>query len=275
MKRLLAVLVAGVWCGLLAGGAFAADGKVHVQWLGQASTKITTPTGKVIVIDPWLIKNPKTPEKYKDLNALGHVDFILVTHAHYDHVADAPALSKLNKAPVWGPAGLDDVWVKLEILPVELAPRMNKSGIAYPLGPDVKISITPVHAEHSSELTAVDPLTGKERLWPAGEPVGWIIKLENGYTIYHMGDTGLFTDMKFIADYYKPDLILMPIGGHFVMGPVEAAYATKNWLHPHDVIPIHYGTIPLLKGTPKEYMDALGQTSTKVHAINPGDELTF
>ena len=90
-----------------------------------------------------------------------------------------------------------------------------------------------------------------------------------------MGDTGLFGDMKLIADYYKPDLVLMPIGGHFVMDPQDAAYATKELLKPRFVIPIHYGTFPVLKGTPQEYIAALGQTTTKVLAINPGDRVEF
>jgi L-ascorbate metabolism protein UlaG (beta-lactamase superfamily) len=212
-------------------------------------------------------------EKYKDLKNVGKVDLILVTHAHWDHVADAPDLAKLNEAPMFAPAGLSSTLLNLGVLPEKLLPRMNKSGTASPIGPDIKI--TPVHAEHSSELDWVDPITGKTRTFPGGEPMGWIITLENGYKIYHMGDTGLFSDMKFIAEYYKPDLILIPIGGHFVMSPADAAYATKNWLHPHDAIPIHYGTFPVLKGTPQEYMDALGSTSTKVHAINPGDEVVF
>jgi len=254
--------------------AGAADGKTHVLWLGQAAAKITTPGGKVIVIDPFLVKNPKTPAKYKDLSALGHVDLILVTHAHFDHVADAPALAKLNKAPMWGPPGMADTFVTLGVLPAELAPRMNKGGQAHPLGPD--ITITMVRAEHSSELKWVDPMTGKEQLFNGGQPCGWIITMENGFKLYHMGDTGLFGDMQLIADYYKPQLIMIPIGGHFVLSPVDAAYATNTWLKPKFAIPIHYATIPVLKGTPAEYMQALGSGSgTKVFPINPGDELTF
>jgi L-ascorbate metabolism protein UlaG (beta-lactamase superfamily) len=99
--------------------------------------------------------------------------------------------------------------------------------------------------------------------------------MENGFKIYHMGDTGLFGDMKLIADYYKPDLVLIPIGGHFVMDPQDAAYATREWLKPKFAIPIHYGTFPVLKGTPQEYIAALGQTTTKVFPINPGDRLEF
>ena len=103
-----------------------------------------------------------------------------------------------------------------------------------------------------------------------------IIKLENGFTIYHMGDTNVFSDMKLIADYYKPDLLLIPIGGWFVMDPKEAALATK-FISPKYAIPIHYGTTPQLKGTPQEYLAALGKTKskTKVIVMQPGQTHTF
>lgn len=247
--------------------------RTEVQWLGQATFKITTPGGKVIVVDPWLTSNPKTPPAYKNLEALGKVDLILVTHGHNDHFADAPALAKLNNVPVYGPTGLMQSVVALDILPATQAVRFGKSGTVTPLGPDIKI--TAVHAEHSSELGWKNPATGKDEVHVGGEPVGYIIELENGFKIYHMGDTGLFGDMKFIGDYYKPDLALMPIGGHFVMSPKDAAMATREWLHPRYVIPMHYGTTPQLKGTPAEYSAALGHSKIKVMTINPGDKLDF
>jgi len=90
-----------------------------------------------------------------------------------------------------------------------------------------------------------------------------------------MGDTGLFGDMKLVGDYYKPDVVLIPIGGHFVMDPKDAAFAVNAWIRPKHAVPIHYGTIPVLKGTPEEFVQALGSTATKVHAIQPGDRLEF
>ena len=171
MQRNLVALLLAAICGLVwAGSALAQDGKVHVLWLGQATLKVTSPKGKVIVLDPFLVKNPKTPAKYKDLKALGKVDLILVTHAHWDHFADAPDLAKLNDAPIFAPAGLNSTLLNLEVLPEKLLPRMNKSGTANPLGPE--ISITTVHAEHSSELDWKDPITGKVRTFPGGEPIG-------------------------------------------------------------------------------------------------------
>lgn len=248
--------------------------QVEVQWLGQAAVRIATPGGKVIVIDPWLVTNPKTPADYKKLEALGKVDLILVTHAHFDHMADAPALAKLNNAPVYAPPGLADSMATLGILPVELAPRFNKGGTVLPPGlPGVKIIGT--HAEHSSEFRWKNPATGLEEMRVGGEPMGFIVELENGFRIYHMGDTGAFGDMKFIGDYYKPDLILIPIGNHFVMSPQDAAHVTREWLQPRVAIPIHYGTNPMLRGTPAEYVEAMGRGKTEVRVLQPGDKTSF
>jgi L-ascorbate metabolism protein UlaG (beta-lactamase superfamily) len=250
----------------------AAQGKAELQWFAQSAFKLTTPGGKVIMIDPWLTGNPKTPAEYKNLDALGKIDLILVTHAHGDHLGDAVELAKKNNAPVWGPAGMNQMLSTLGVLPPNLAPRMNKSGTIEPF-PGVKI--TQVHAEHSSEMILKDPATGKDVSYAAGEPVGLIIQLENGFKIYHMGDTGLFSDMKFIGEYYKPDLLLIPIGGHFVMDPKDAAYATSQWVKPKMVLPMHYGTNPFLKGTPAEFKAALGQTSIQMLDMQPGDKKTF
>lgn len=259
----------------LGGAATAQSGKVEVQWLGQSSMKITTPGGKVIVIDPWLTSNPKTPPEYKKLEALGKVDLILVSHAHFDHMADAPALSAMHKAKVFAPAGLADTLATLGILPAEMVPRFNKGGIVWPLGEEAKIKLIATHAEHSSEYRWKNPDTGKEEMRLGGEPIGFILELENGFRIYHLGDTGIFGDMKLIGELYKPDLIFIPIGSHFVMPPQDAALATREMIRPKYAIPIHYGTNPLLRGTPKEYMDALGSAPTKVLPLNPGDKTSF
>ena len=249
------------------------SGKVEVHWLGQATTKLTSPGGKVIVIDPFITNNPKTPADQKDLAKLGKVDAILVTHGHGDHTGDVAALQKLTGAPVLGPAGLMATLVDLGWVPADKAVRFGKGGRVNPLGPS--ITITQVRAEHSSEVTVTDPQTRKSTTHPGGEPCGFIIEFENGFRLYHMGDTGLFGDMRFIGRYYKPDLIMIPIGGHFVMDPRDAAFATNHMLKPKFAIPFHYGTFPVLKGTPEEYKQALGTSSTQVFSINPGEKLTF
>ena len=273
MKRLMKVLLVPV-LSLFALGAAAQAGKLEVQWLGQTSMKVTTPGGKVIMIDPWLVTNPKTPAQYKDLDALGKIDLILVSHGHFDHSADAPALAKKNNAVVWGPAGLNQVWTTLGVLPAELSQRFGKGGTITPFGPD-GVKITATHAEHSSEIVWKNPATGKDESHPGGEPVGFIIEMENGFKIYHMGDTGPFGDMKFIGEYYKPDLVIIPIGGHFVLSPKDAAYVTREWIKPKFALPVHYGTIPQLKGTPEEYIKALGDAPVKVFPIQPGERLIF
>ena len=226
----------------------------------------------VIMVDPWILGNPKTPAQFKNLDALGKIDLILVTHAHGDHSGDAVALAKKHNVPVWAPAGLNQQWLTLGELPAELTPRMNKSGTISPF-PGVKITQT--HAEHSSEILWTNPATKKQETLFGGEPVGFIIELENGFRIYHMGDTGLFGDMKMIGEYYKPDLIMVPIGGHYVMSPVDAAKATREWLQPKYAIPMHYATNPFLVGTPQQYIEALGGYPVKVLTINPGDKLRF
>ena len=272
----LAVVLAIGACGRPAGPpptATMPGGKVEVHWLGQATVKLTSPGGKVIVIDPFITNNPKTPADQKDLAKLGKVDLILVTHGHGDHTGDVAALQKLTDAPVAGPAGLMATMVDLGWVPANKAVRYGKGGSITPLGPGIKI--TQVRAEHSSEVTITDPATKKSTTHPGGEPCGFIVEFENGFRLYHMGDTGLFGDMRFIGHYYKPDLIMIPIGGHFVMDPKDAAFATSHMLKPTYAIPFHYGTFPVLKGTPEEYKAALGSSSTQVFVMNPGDKRSF
>jgi L-ascorbate metabolism protein UlaG (beta-lactamase superfamily) len=275
MKRFLTLLTAFVLVSCAAPqSTYKPSGKIEVLWLGQATFRITTLTGKVIVIDPWLQKNPKTPAEYKNLAALGKVDLILVTHGHGDHFADAPELAKMHNAPMYTAAGLGQAVVTLGILPTNLAPRFGKGGTITPFGPG-GVKITATHAEHSSEILWTNPATGKAETHPGGEPVGYIIELENGFKIYHMGDTGIFGDMKLIGDYYKPDLILIPIGRHFVMSPEDAAYVTNNLLKPRFAIPIHYGTNPMLTGKPEEFVKALGSSRTTVIVPQPGEKVVF
>ena len=253
--------------------AHAQNGKTEVLWLGQSAIRITTPGGKVLMLDPWLISNPKTPVGYKNLEAVGKIDLILVSHGHNDHFADAPALAKMHKAPMYGPAGMNQAVITLGILPPELSQRFGKGGTIMPFGPG-GFKVTAVHAEHSSELLWKNPATNKDETHPGGEPVGFIIEMENGFKVYHMGDTGLFGDMKFIGEYYKPDLIIIPIGGHFVMNPIDAAVAT-GMLKPKYALPVHYGTTPQLAGTAAEFEKALGNSSSRMITINPGEKVTF
>jgi len=247
--------------------------KTEMQWLGQAGFKIKTPGGKVLVIDPWISGGPKAPPMYKsDLSALGKVDFLLVTHGHVDHLGDAPAIAKLNEAILYGPADMVTPLITLGPIPANLGHRFNKTGYVTPY-PGIKI--TAVKAEHSSLIVWNNPATGKNESHPAGEAVGYIIQLENGLKIWHMGDTGLFGDMAFISKYYKPDLVMIPIGGNFTMGPEDAAYAIKNWIKPKAVIPMHYNSNPLTKGTLVEFQDAMKGSAIKVIPMTEGQTIEY
>lgn len=251
----------------------ASGGKTEMLWLGQAGFRIKTPGGKIIVIDPWLKGGPKTPANIKnDFSALGKIDLLLVTHAHVDHLGDAPELAKLNNTVLYGPADMVTPLITLGVLPANLGHRFNKTGSVKPL-PGIKV--TAVAAEHSSLIVWNNPATGKNESHPAGEAVGYIIELENGFKIWHMGDTGLFGDMKFISERYKPDLVLMPIGGNFTMDPEDAAFAARTWIQPKMVMPIHYNSNPLTKGTLAEFQEAMKGSPIKVVPMTEGQTLEF
>jgi L-ascorbate metabolism protein UlaG (beta-lactamase superfamily) len=251
----------------------APSGKVQVIWLGQSAFKIISPGGKVLVTDPWLKPNPLTPAEYKQLDKFGKIDVLLVSHGHADHFADAAELAKLYETPIIAPGGLNQTLTTLGVLPAKLLPRMNKGGTVMPAA---GIKVTAVHAEHSSELVWRNPATSKDETHFGGEPVGWIIELENGFRIYHAGDTAVFGDMRLIGERYKPDLALVPIGGHFTMDPTDAAWAVTQLIKPRVVIPMHYGVNPLAKGTSKEFVEAIGTGATiKVIVAVPGQAVEF
>lgn len=253
--------------------SFAQANQAEILWLGQAGFRIKTPGGKTIVIDPWLTGGPKTPAPFKtDISALGQVDLLLVTHAHGDHLGDAPAIATANNTILHGPADMISPLITLGIMPAKLTHRFNKSGSIKPL-PGIKV--TAVQAEHSSLLVWNNPATNKNESHPAGEAMGYIIELENGTRIWHMGDTGLFGDMKFINDRYKPDLVLMPIGGNFTMDPEDAAYALKNWIQPKAVIPMHYNSNPLTKGTFAEFEGAMRGSKVNIIQMTEGQTIRF
>jgi L-ascorbate metabolism protein UlaG (beta-lactamase superfamily) len=202
------------------------------------------------------------------------VDLILVTHAHFDHVADAPALAKLHNAPVYNGGGMGQILVSQGVLPPALAQRFGKGGTIEPFGPG-GVKITAVHAEHASEFVWKNPATGKDETHFGGEPVGYIVQMENGFKVWHMGDTAVFGDMKLIGEMYRPDLVLIPIGGHFVMHPEHAAMAVRDMIRPKYALPIHYGTNPALRGTPAEFKAALGSSPVQMLVMDPGQKVEF
>jgi L-ascorbate metabolism protein UlaG (beta-lactamase superfamily) len=252
---------------------FAPAQAFELQWFGQSAFKITTPGGKVILIDPFITGNPKTPKELKDLSKFGKIDLILVTHGHGDHTGDSAQLSKTSGAKVAMNADMGHTFAELGWVPYDRLIGFNKSGPIMPVGDGIRITM--VHAEHSSNIVHTDPATKNKTVHPGGEPVGYIIELENGFKIYHAGDTGVFSDMKFIGEYYKPDLALLPIGGHYTMDPAHAAYAVRNLLKVSQVMPMHYGTFPPLKGTPQEFKQELAGYDTRVIVMEPGEKMNF
>ena len=273
MATVLAALTAGCAAPAPDQSQTQTSGKTELLWLGQASFRIKSPGGKIIVVDPWLSGGPKAPAPYKtDLSALGHVDVLLVTHAHVDHIGDAPAIAKLNKTKLYGPADMVTPLITLGMLPADLGHRFNKSGSVKPV-PGIKV--TAVKADHSSMLLWNNPATGKNESHTAGEALGYIIEMENGFKIWHMGDTGLFSDMKFISEHYKPDLVLMPIGGNFTMGPEDAAFAARTWINPKNVIPMHYNSNPMTPGTLAEFQTAMQGSPIKITPMTEGQTVAF
>ncbi len=228
---------------------------MELTFYGHATFKIVSEKGKKILIDPWL-SNPSAP---KDVD-LGPYDFILITHAHGDHLGD---VLKLARSSVTEVICIHEIQQFLLKNGVPRVTGMNIGG-SYVAG---SIKFTMVPALHSSSFP--DGSYG-------GEPCGFVITLENGLAIYHAGDTGVFSDMRLIKELYAPKVVLLPIGDHYVMGPKEAALACK-FLEPEVVIPMHYGTFPVLTGSPQaleEELKRLG-VSCKVVALKPGERFTY
>jgi L-ascorbate metabolism protein UlaG (beta-lactamase superfamily) len=226
---------------------------VSATWLGHSAFRFDTPAGKILLIDPWL-DNPKAPAGAADLPK---VDVILVTHGHGDHIGNTVEIAKRTGARVYA---IHEVALHLQKEGVKTAEGMNKSGTIALEG----MTFTMVDAKHSSGIEA------GESILAGADPAGFVIRFENGLTVYHAGDTGVFLDMKLIGDLYKPEVVLLPIGGLYTMGPREAAKAVE-FLRPRRVIGMHYGTFPLLTGTPEELKRMLPAKYKKaVLTLQPG-----
>ena len=230
---------------------------VKITYLGHSAFKLVAPQGTIVYIDPFLKNNPKTPADQKEVDK---ADLILATHGHGDHLGDTLAIAQKTNAPAVVIVELAAYLTKKGLKNVV---RMNKGGSYTTKG----IRITMVNAQHSSSITE-----GQQEIY-AGEPAGFIIRLENGFTVYHAGDTAVMSDMKIFGDLYKPNLVLLPIGSHFTMDPNEAAYDCKL-LRPQYVVPIHYGTWPVLTGTAEEFSKLMKeQPDVKLIIMNPGQTI--
>ena len=235
---------------------------VKLTWIGHASFILDTPGGKRALIDPWMTGNPVCPESLHDP---GDVDLILLSHGHSDHTGDVLRLAR-DKSPA------------AVICMIELGDYLGSKGVENIIGGNKGgtltaegISVTLTHAFHSSSYGEEDGT-----IVYTGEPAGLIITLENGYRIYFAGDTTVFGDMRLIGDLYAPDVAILPIGGHYTMGPREAALAVEL-LGAKEIVPIHHGTFPILGGTPAQLrteLDARSLNDVRIHALEPGASVT-
>ncbi|MGX6978827.1 metal-dependent hydrolase [Vagococcus elongatus] len=214
---------------------------MKISWHGHSVVKIITADEKVILIDPFITGNQLCDLKAETEQA----DFILLTHAHNDHVGDTLTIAKKSSALVIANVELADF---LESRGLNTHGLQPGGSFIFPFG---KVTMTP--AIHSSSYTDADGTN-----YPLGIATGLVINLE-GKTIYHAGDTALFSDMQLIGNKFSIDLAFVPIGDNFTMGPEDAVQAVK-WLKPKRVVPIHYNTFPLIKQDPQIFVNELGDT---------------
>ncbi|MYF99570.1 metal-dependent hydrolase [Candidatus Poribacteria bacterium] len=229
---------------------------IRLTWLGHATFKFET-EGKTFLIDPWVDSNPACPDELKTFDRL---DVMYITHGHWDHTEDAVPIAKKHTPTV---VTMIEVAKWLESKGVQNIIGMNKGGTVTVDG----VKATMVTANHSSSVTEEDGTTIY-----TGEPAGFVLEFANGYKIYHAGDTNVFGDMQIIGEIYQPDLALLPIGGHFTMGPREAAYAVKLLKVPA-ILPMHYGTFPLLTGTLEEFLKLTASMDVKIVDLEVGGTL--
>jgi L-ascorbate metabolism protein UlaG (beta-lactamase superfamily) len=226
---------------------------LSITWYGHSTFSLTTPGGRRIVFDPWLEGNPKAPAGAK----IDKADVICVSHGHSDHTTDVVPIARATGAPV--------------VAIFELATYFQGKGLKDVIGMnmggtvDVKgLKITLVPAIHSSGIME------DGRSIYLGEPGGFVIRLEDGRAIYFAGDTALFGDMRLIRELHAPEIAFLPIGDHFTMGPSAAARAVEM-LGVRQVVPMHYGTFPVLTGTPEELKKLVEPRGVDVLVLTPGE----
>jgi L-ascorbate metabolism protein UlaG (beta-lactamase superfamily) len=251
--------------------------ETKIKWFGHAAFSITTPRGKVLLIDPWL-RNPSNPEAKdgKDpLASVPKVDYILLTHGHRDHVGDAVEIAKKTGAILICNPELAENLVKLTDFPSKQAETDAVMGIGGEIqiaDDEVTVAMTP--AVHSSSV--FNPKAGPteaERAY-GGNPAGFVLIIKNGPTIYHSGDTAYFKDMETIGEEYQVDLALLNIGGHFGMEPRMAAKAAQS-ARAKLAIPQHYATFPGITEKSDDFAAALKKLNIPFYEMKPGETISY
>lgn len=228
--------------------------KFGFTWLGHATFIFRTPGGKRVLLDPWVSTNPSTPETAKKVEQL---DLMLVTHGHGDHTTDVVSIARATDAPVVAPFELSNCFQRKGLKKVI---GMNPGGTLQTMG----LAVTMVQADHSSSFEEDGQAVY------AGVATGYVIKLEDGLTVYFAGDTAVFGDMKLIADIYHPTIAFLPIGDLYTMGPEQAAVAC-DLLGVKQVVPMHHGTFPALTGTPARLRELVSPRGVEVIELKPGE----
>ena len=223
-------------------------------WLGHSTFLFRSPGGKRLLVEPWVASNPACPESARNV---GDLDAILITHGHGDHAADAVAIARATGAHV---IANYEMCLWLEARGIQNTAPMGHGGTLTVGG----IAITMVNAVHSNSTLEGD------RVVSLGHAAGYVIRFEDGLTIYFAGDTDLFGDMRVIGEMYHPSIAFLPIGDRFTMGPVAAARAAE-WLGVRQVVPMHYGTFPFLTGTPEQFRPLVEPKGIQVLELRPGE----
>ena len=223
-------------------------------WLGHSTFLFRSPGGKRLLLEPFVASNPSCPESAKKL---GELDLILITHGHSDHAADAASIARATGAHV---IANYEVCLWLESKGIQNTAPMGHGGSQTIGG----LAITMVNAVHGSSF--VDD----GRVVYLGHPAGYVIRFEDGLTIYFAGDTDLFGDMRLIGEMHRPAIAFLPIGDRFTMGPAAAARAVE-FLGVRQVVPMHYGTFPFLTGTVAEFRQWVEPTGVQVLELKPGE----
>jgi L-ascorbate metabolism protein UlaG (beta-lactamase superfamily) len=230
---------------------------LKITWLGHSTFRVVTPKGTTIYIDPWVMQNPMTPEADKDVKKC---DVLLCTHGHGDHIGDAVAIAKKHNPKV---VGIYELCLWMQKKGAQQIAPMNKGGTQQV----DDFRVTMVNAVHSCGIQEDDG-----SIVYGGEACGYVLEFENGVRMYHAGDTAVFGDMALIRDLYAPEIACLPIGDHFTMSPKEASYAC-SLLRPKVVIPMHFGTFPMLTGKPSELRSLVADMGIDVLDVKPGQTI--